>query len=1046
MKKKVLSILISTAVATSQVSVISAAVNGENSVESATKNINENTLLTASDSAQKATLSSIENSIGGTTGSAVTTTGSAVSIGNVAEQVEWKSTRFGTTTSLQNNTISVDSANKTVTLTAGSKDGKATGGKVTGAQDGMSYYYTVIDPSQNFELSADVKVNFFEKAKPDNQAGFGIMARDTIGTENDSSISPSNMCLVGGYNGLVQSVFRNGVTKDYSEPIVMEGCHKFGNRPANDGTATYKLKLKKTNTGYIASVNDGEEVTYYRPKQLEVLDSNKIYLGFFAARVASITVSNIDLRVSNVATDPEGVKEPPIIITPAISVTSSATSGTSNYDLTLKSNIDGNINVKLGQSILYDGEIKNSTSLKIPSVLGNGDNIFDIKYTPSQAGAAVIDKTQTVNMKTYGVENGEVYVSPNGTETGKGTEDSPLDIYSAIKYTNAGQTIKVKGGVYNLTSPIVIDNTNSGTKDKMKTLTAYDGERPIFDFGKKSGGLTIYANYWRIYGIDVTNTLDKQHGITISGSNNLVENVKTYKNGDSGLQISGDINDKIANWPNNNLILNCESYDNMDAAMNNADGFAAKISCGYGNVFRGCVSHNNCDDGWDLYSKLENGKIGAVTIENCIAYGNGTLTDGTVTKGDGNGFKLGGEGISIKHTLKNSLSFNNNAVGITGNSNPAAVVENSTSVDNKHANYGLDYYTGAVLDYDLKNDISFRTVAGEQDNIPDMVLSDNNYFCDGAKSINKDGTEITKDYFKSVEMPKTIDRDATGKIMWPNYMVPVNEVVINNNSSSGHHHNHVTDDYGTAVNSKTDIAKTTETDSNVGQSSGALANKEIEKQVISKLSSILGEGTQVGTSKEVQTSDGNKLSVTALVNNGKNTGLVIAVEKFSPLETIKLDTAVGEVAEVYKFVPQLNKYVKVTDKVTIDKVNNTMTLPTDANATYIVVKDKIAAADVVSEGWSKVESSWYMLDKTGNLLTGWQKDNTNWAYLSPVDGKMQTGWKKDSGKWYFLKENGYMATGWLKNENKWYYLNLDGSMAANTSVDGYNLGSDGALI
>ncbi|WP_459478598.1 N-acetylmuramoyl-L-alanine amidase family protein [Clostridium saccharoperbutylacetonicum] len=1046
MKKKFLSILISTAVATSQVSVISAAVNGENSRESATKSINENTLLSESNSTTKDTLSSIENSIGGTTGAAVTTTGSAVSIGNVAEQVEWKSTRFGTTTSLQNNTISVDSVNKTVTLIAGSKDGKATGGKVTGSQDGMSYYYTVIDPSQNFELSADVKVNYFEKAKPDNQAGFGIMARDTIGTENDSSISPSNMCLVGGYNGFVQSVFRNGVTKDFNEPIVMEGCHKFGNRPANDGTATYKLKLKKTNTGYIASVNDGEEVTYYRPKQLEVLDGNKIYLGFFAARVASITVSNIDLRESNVATDPEGVKEPPIVITPAISVTSSATSGTSNYDLTLKSNIDGNVNVKLGGRILYDGEIKNSVPLKIPSVLGNGDNIFDIKYTPSQAGAAVIDKTQTVNMKTYGVENGEVYVSPNGTDAGKGTEDSPLDIYSAIKYTNVGQTIKVKGGVYNLTSPIVIDNTNSGTKDKMKTLTAYDGQRPIFDFGKKSGGLTTYANYWRIYGIDVTNTLDKQHGITISGSNNSVENVRTYKNGDSGLQISGDINDKIANWPNNNLILNCESYDNMDAAMNNADGFAAKISCGYGNVFRGCVSHNNCDDGWDLYSKLENGKIGAVTIENCIAYGNGTLTDGTVTKGDGNGFKLGGEGIAIKHTLKNSLSFNNNAVGITGNSNPAAVVENSTSVDNKHANYGLDYYTGAVLDYDLKNDISFRTVAGEQDNIPDMVLSDNNYFCDGVKSINKGGTEITKDYFKSVEMPKAIDRDATGKIIWPNYMVPVNELVINNNSSGGHHHNHVTNDYGTAVNSKTDVAKTTEADSTVGQSSSTLANKEIEKQVISKLSSILGEGTQVGTPKEVQTSDGNKLTVTALVNNGKNTGLVIAVDKSSLLETIKLDTAIGEVAEVYKFIPQLNKYVKVTDKVTIDKVNNTMTLPTDANATYIAVKDKIAAADVASEGWSKVENSWYLLDKAGNLLTGWQKDNTNWTYLSPVDGKMQTGWKKDNGKWYFLKGNGYMATGWLKNENKWYYLKLDGSMAANTSVDGYNLGSDGALI
>lgn len=228
----------------------------------------------------------------GTTTGGTTTTGAAV---NLAGQVTWNSTEFGSSTKAANNTINVDSANKAVTITAGSQDGSITGGKVTPAQDGMSYYYTVIDPSKNFDISADVKVNYFEKPSPDNQSGFGIMARDVIGTPGDSSASNSNMCLVGGYRAAVESVFRNGVVDSTGLGAVMEGEHQFAGRPANDGTATYKLRLKKTNTGYIASVNDGDEVTYYYPKQLEVLDSNHIYLGFFAARVASITVSNINL-------------------------------------------------------------------------------------------------------------------------------------------------------------------------------------------------------------------------------------------------------------------------------------------------------------------------------------------------------------------------------------------------------------------------------------------------------------------------------------------------------------------------------------------------------------------------------------------------------------------------------------------------------------------------------------------------------------------------------------------------------------------------------
>jgi hypothetical protein len=779
MKRKVLSALICTAMAVSQASMIPTIANADSTGDSST--------ATGSSTATEST-----------TGTAVTvgdsTTSAAVSVSSTTSAavtaVNWNSTVFGTTTSASNNTINVDEANNTVTVTAGSKDGSKTGGKVTGAQDGMSYYYTEIDPSKNFELSADVKVNYFEKTNPDNQAGFGIMARDTIGAANDTSTSNSNMCLVGGYRSAVESVFRNGITKDSSGQVVatgatMEGEHKFSDRPANDGIATYKLKLKKTNTGYIASVDDGEEITYYRPKQLEVLDSSKIYLGFFAARVASITVSNINLTTSDVATDPAGVAEPEAVITPALDVTSTTASGASIYNLDLEASVAGNVNVKQDGNQIYNDTIKADTTLAIPLTLVSGDNIFNITYTPSQANATPINKTYTVTYKTYGVENGDVYVSSTGSANGKGTEDDPIDIYSAIKYTGNGQTIKVKGGVYNLTAPIVIAKDNSGSADKVKTLTSYDGQRAVFNFGKKSAGLTLWGNYWKLYGIDVTNTSDTQHGITVSGNNNILENIKTYKNGDTGLQISGNTTDTIEKWPSNNLILNCESYDNMDAAMNNADGFAVKISCGYNNVFRGCISHNNCDDGWDLYTKAENGKIGPVTIEDCIAYGNGTLTDTTVTSGDGNGFKLGGEGIAVTNTLKNSLAFNNNSIGIDSNSNPAIVVENSIAADNKKSNFGLDYYTNANLQFNLKDTISFRTAAGVSDSVPDMVLDDSNYFYDGQKTSNKSGTEITSSYFKSVEMPTKVEMDSEGNIIWPDYMNPVNSTATGGTTTGG---------------------------------------------------------------------------------------------------------------------------------------------------------------------------------------------------------------------------------------------------------------------
>jgi hypothetical protein len=688
-----------------------------------------------------------------------------------AEPAQWKSIIFGQSISDGRNSVSVDRANGTVTLTAGSKDGSSAGGKITGSHDGISYYYTEIDSSQNFELSAKVTVNFFAKSNPDNQEGFGIMARDAIVRSLDPTVFASNMVMVGGYRGAMRSVFRDNVQDVSGAGAVMEDVFTFGERPANDGSATYRLKLRKTNTGYQVTVDNAPEKIYYRPKQLEVLDPDRIYVGFFTARVASITVSEIAFQTSEVATDPPGRPEPPKPFAPSINIVSPSRASLSSYHLTVSTNVKGNLEIKQEGTPIFNGPVEKAGTFERNATLVPGKNTFDLSFTPDSTAnittAAPLRLTHTVTYKTYGKAGGAIYVAPTGRPTSSAAKSDPIDIYSAVQFLQPGQTIYVRGGVYHLTAPVVIERGNEGVSGKLKALTAYPGERPIFDFDQNSSGFILDGDYWKISGIDITRS--NTHGFRISGNYNRIELVNTYANGDSGLQISAAPGGKPDQWPSHNLILDCTAYDNRDPSENNADGFAAKLTCGPGNVFRGCISHNNCDDGWDLYSKLENGPISPVTVENCIAYDNGRLSDGTNTKGDGNGFKMGGEGLAVQHVLRNSLAFRNRSDGITSNSDPAIIVENNTSVDNGKANFDFSHYANASPQFVAKHNISFRTAAGKADFIPAFLATDDNYFFNGTVSVNAGGKQVSAADFKSVT-PAPFLRKKDGAIRSNDYM------------------------------------------------------------------------------------------------------------------------------------------------------------------------------------------------------------------------------------------------------------------------------------
>ncbi len=269
-----------------------------------------------------------------------------------------------------------------------------------------------------------------------------------------------------------------------------------------------------------------------------------------------------------------------------------------------------------------------------------------------------------------------IYCSPDGTGDGK-TIDTPTDVLSAIKDVVPGGTIYLLDGTYKFSETIIIEESNSGSEGSLKTISAYPGAKVVWDFSGQSvadanRGIVLDGSYWYFYGFEITKAGD--NGMLLSGDNNKIEMMVFNDNQDTGLQISRYQGSyaSIEQWPTNNYILNCTSKDNCDdATMENADGFAAKLTCGEGNVFDGCMSYNNSDDGWDLYAKTETGPTGVVTLKNCIAFRNGYTEFGEgYGDCDGNGFKLGGGGVGTRHIVINCLAFENLNCGFTDNNNP----------------------------------------------------------------------------------------------------------------------------------------------------------------------------------------------------------------------------------------------------------------------------------------------------------------------------------------------------------------------------------------
>ncbi|MBV7529760.1 right-handed parallel beta-helix repeat-containing protein [Chitinophaga sp. sic0106] len=359
-----------------------------------------------------------------------------------------------------------------------------------------------------------------------------------------------------------------------------------------------------------------------------------------------------------------------------------------------------------------------------------------------------------------------LYVSPSGSASNPGTSISaPTTLVNAIATIGAGGTIYLRGGTYSISASVVIPDTNNGTSSARKSIVAYSGEVPVLDFSAMATadanrGLVLDGDYWNITGITISGAGD--NGMLLSGNNNTITNCIFKKNKDTGLQLSRykTSNTTLSSWPSNNLIVNCEAFDNQDPGNENADGFAAKLTCGTGNIFRNCISHHNIDDGWDFYAKDETGPIGPVTLEGCIAYSNGALSTGSTSgSGDKNGFKLGGSGIAVNHIVRRCIAFGNGHHGFTDNDNPGNIeVTNNTSYNNAESNF--NFRTGATATF--RNNISLS--AGSSDKSNGTEIGSTNVWWKNNVSTNSGGKVISAADFLSVSGTVTRASDGTPQL------------------------------------------------------------------------------------------------------------------------------------------------------------------------------------------------------------------------------------------------------------------------------------------
>jgi len=291
--------------------------------------------------------------------------------------------------------------------------------------------------------------------------------------------------------------------------------------------------------------------------------------------------------------------------------------------------------------------------------------------------------TSLILLTTLGVARSaqatDYYVATTGSDSNAGTMAAPFaTLQKGVNSAVAGDTVYIRGGTYNITTPATsgagVNFTKSGTSASPINYFAFQGEVPVFDFTNMvistSGythGFVINASYLHFKGLEIRyvpmNTFSNNGVAVTGGGYDIFELLNMHHNSGNGIFIGS----KTAGG---HQIINCDAHDNYDATSSqgqgqNADGFGVHYqTTGATTIIRGCRSWWNSDDGYDLINQEV-----PVTVESSWAMGNGYAMYGTFnpTDGNGNGFKMGSSQTGVRHLVQNNVAWKNKASGFYAN-------------------------------------------------------------------------------------------------------------------------------------------------------------------------------------------------------------------------------------------------------------------------------------------------------------------------------------------------------------------------------------------
>ncbi|MEV6694971.1 sigma-70 family RNA polymerase sigma factor [Micromonospora sp. NPDC051196] len=282
--------------------------------------------------------------------------------------------------------------------------------------------------------------------------------------------------------------------------------------------------------------------------------------------------------------------------------------------------------------------------------------------TPSASSAAARPTSVT------GVTGADIFVAPDGDDAADGSRQRPFaTLNRAVEVVRPGQTIALRGGVYQLIQPVEIDT--DGTRDQRIVLSGYRGERATLDASRvdpSKYAVTQRTAFWTVQDLEVRGS--RSHAWTCNSCRfTTFRRLSVHDNYRSGLTLRdpGTIG---------NQVLDSDFYRNYDprAGGSAGIGLGIKFGDGGGNVVRGNRAFHNADDGFD-FGAFDS----PITIENNWSYGNGqNRWNASGWDSNGFGFSLGGGETtpSAAHRVRNNAAWDNRGDGFGAEANTGEMV------------------------------------------------------------------------------------------------------------------------------------------------------------------------------------------------------------------------------------------------------------------------------------------------------------------------------------------------------------------------------------